>query len=125
MGSSIKYVSWLIVLPVLVAALLNYPALQQSLQQWMGVAVTGPVVTLSQGKLMGEHMSEGSWPNPVEAFLGIPYALPPVGVLRFANPVPVSNSSKTFDVTEFGPRCVHSTCSQNTAKTLISPQLPR
>ncbi|KAE9978931.1 hypothetical protein EG327_007192 [Venturia inaequalis] len=105
MASHIKYLSWLIVLPALAAALLNYPALQQSLKQWMGVTVAGPVVTLPQGKLIGKHMSEGSWPNPVEAFLGVPYALPPVGNLRFANPVPVGKSSNTFDATEFGPRC--------------------
>ncbi|TID25847.1 putative carboxylesterase family protein [Venturia nashicola] len=105
MASSIKFTSWLIVLPVLVAAWLNYPALQQSLQQWMGVAVASPVVTLPQGRLTGKYMIGGSWPNPVESFMGIPYALPPVGHLRFANPVPVGNSSKTFEVTEFGPRC--------------------
>lgn len=107
MGSSIKNAPWLIVLPVLVAALLNYPALQQSLQQWIGVAVAGPVVTLPQGKLTGKSMNDGSWPNPVEGFLGIPYALPPVGDLRFANPVPVGNSNEAFDAKKFGPRCVY------------------
>lgn len=91
----------------------------------MGVAVARPVVTLPQGKLTGKHMSEASWPNPVEAFLGIPYALPPVGNLRFANPVAVGNSSMAFDVTEFGPRCVHTTCLKNTATILIFYQLPR
>lgn len=106
MAFHVQYLSWLIVLPALAAALLNYPALQQSLKQWMGVTVAGPVVTLPQGKLTGKHMSEGSWPNPVEGFLGVPYALPPVGNLRFANPVPVGKSSNTFDATEFGPRCV-------------------
>jgi len=39
-------------------------------------------------------------------FLGIPYAEPPVGDLRFAPPVPHASYAGTVDVTEKGPACV-------------------
>jgi acetylcholinesterase len=42
-------------------------------------------------------------PN-VAQFLGIPFAEPPVGPLRWKPPVPKSKPD-TFDATEFGPSC--------------------
>lgn len=107
MKAGIQYASWLLVLPILVAALLNYPKLQQSLQQllpgWTNVAAV-PSVTLPQGRLVGKVLDDGTYPHSVEGFLGIPYALPPVGNLRFANPIAMSPSNQTFEATEFGPR---------------------
>ena len=37
-----------------------------------------PTVTLAQGKVIGTIREEKA-PQSVEAFLGVPYALPPVG----------------------------------------------
>lgn len=106
MVSSIRYAWWLLVLPIIAAALLNYPLLQQSLQrllpEWAGVEI--PSVTLPQGKLVGKVLSNGAYPHAVEGFLGIPYAAPPVGDLRFANPVALTPSNQTFETTEFGPK---------------------
>ena len=42
----------------------------------------------------------------VEAFLGIPYAEPPVGNLRFARPVPKSSWTETYDAEELPPACL-------------------
>ncbi|TCD61796.1 hypothetical protein EIP91_007882 [Steccherinum ochraceum] len=38
-------------------------------------------------------------------FLGIPYAQPPVGALRFNRPVPVEPYSGAHDAADFGPSC--------------------
>lgn len=41
----------------------------------------------------------------VHAYLGIPYAQPPVGNLRFEKPLPADSWTETRDCTEYGPRC--------------------
>ncbi len=49
---------------------------------------------------------EGMQADTVRVFLGIPYAKPPVGALRFAAPVPADKWSGTFQAKQFGPSCV-------------------
>lgn len=41
-----------------------------------------------------------------EYFLGIPYAQPPTGSLRFASPKPVNESFDERSATEYGPVCI-------------------
>ncbi|XP_037574824.2 acetylcholinesterase-like [Dermacentor silvarum] len=55
------------------------------------------VVTSSQGKLRGR--SNAVFGNPVETFLGVPYALPPVGNRRFRKPVPLTTWDGVYDAT--------------------------
>ncbi|KAI6177549.1 Carboxylic ester hydrolase [Aphelenchoides bicaudatus] len=43
----------------------------------------------------------------VDAFLGIPFAKPPVGPLRFKKPEPAENWEGVRDCTKFGARCPH------------------
>jgi len=42
----------------------------------------------------------------VESFRGIPFALPPVGDLRFAPPVADNRTLGTFNATNWGPSCI-------------------
>lgn len=58
-----------------------------------------PVVSLSDGELQGK--TDG----PTYAFLGIPYAKPPLGELRFANPEKNEPWEGMREATEFGKRC--------------------
>ena len=51
---------------------------------------------------------EGKLAGPVRVFLGIPYAAPPVGDLRWKPPVPAANWKGVRKATEFGSRCMQS-----------------
>jgi para-nitrobenzyl esterase len=62
-----------------------------------------PVANTALGDL------QGAWIDGVAAFLGVPYASPPVGPLRLAPAAPVQSWSGKRDATRHGP---------------ISPQLP-
>jgi len=59
-------------------------------------------VKLRQGTVVGITQIELE-AKPVEAFLGIPYALPPVGELRFRAPLRVETSSNIVDASNYGP----------------------
>jgi carboxylesterase type B len=61
-----------------------------------------PTVTLEAGILEGTHF--GSMQNEV-AFLGVPYAAPPVGELRWKPPHPVNKWTGARKATQFGPVC--------------------
>ncbi|MEO8735766.1 MAG: carboxylesterase family protein [Edaphobacter sp.] len=53
-----------------------------------------------QGKI------EGTMSGPIRAFLGIPYAAPPVGPLRWRAPVPAAKWSGVRAAKEFGSHCM-------------------
>lgn len=58
-----------------------------------------PLVKIDSGRLAGKLVGETA------EFLGIPYAKPPVGDLRFAPPQPVDAWRGTRDATTFGLAC--------------------
>jgi para-nitrobenzyl esterase len=59
-------------------------------------------VRIESGGLTGQWNGEGD----VCAFKGVPYARPPLGVLRWCPPQPVQRWSGSRPALEFGPRCV-------------------
>ena len=64
-----------------------------------------PVVT-RQGRLQGLVLVPAyNNAQPVESFLGVPYAAPPVGRLRFMPPGSPRSWEHTKNVSEFGPVC--------------------
>ena len=58
-------------------------------------------VKTEQGKVHGKTVNEGK----VKAFLGLPYATPPVGDLRWKAPQPAANWEGERDATKFGAHC--------------------
>ncbi|KAF3492378.1 acetylcholinesterase [Arthroderma uncinatum] len=68
------------------------------------LARQAPVAVLRQGTVVGKIRDDADFPHPLEAFLGIPYALPLTGAKRFARPEPVKQSSATIDASKYGNR---------------------
>src|ERR1700722_7722748 len=62
-------------------------------------APIAPTVTIDRGKLAGNEK------DGMISFLGIPYAAPPTGDLRWRAPQPVKTWQGTRQATEFGPVC--------------------
>src|SRR5580658_9314499 len=59
----------------------------------------GPVAATANGAVRG--LASGA----VDEFLGIPYAAPPVGALRWQPPAPAASWSGVRDATKFAPHC--------------------
>lgn len=60
-----------------------------------------PSVKLPQGEVLGIQIDE-DFPQPLDAFLGIPYAIPPIGENRFKPAEKVPNSSNIIDASKYG-----------------------
>ena len=65
---------------------------------------SAPVVEVNGEKLNGKYVEDGK----VAAFLGVPFAEPPVGELRWRAPQPLTNTVAKRDVKEFAPACIQS-----------------
>ena len=67
------------------------------------VASAGPLtVKTAQGKVRGKTINNGQ----VRAFLGLPYAAPPIGDLRWKAPEPAAHWKGERDATKYGAHCV-------------------
>jgi para-nitrobenzyl esterase len=76
------------------------PAVSASTPGGQAAASTGgPVVGTANGAVRG--LANGS----VDEFLGIPYAAPPVGALRWRPPQPAANWPGVRGATQFAPHC--------------------
>ena len=64
-----------------------------------GIHAESLVVNTAQGKVRGKTINQGK----VKAFLGLPYAAPPIGDLRWSRPSPARWKGER-DVTEFGAK---------------------
>jgi len=60
-----------------------------------------PMVKLAQGEAAGKWILDGTQ----KAFLGLPYAAPPIGALRWRPPQPPSTWKGVRDATSFAGRC--------------------
>lgn len=60
-----------------------------------------PTARTTQGEVMGKWIRDGK----EKAFLGLPYAAPPIGPLRWKPPGPPARWSGMRDATKFGNRC--------------------
>ena len=65
--------------------------------------ITRPRITVKQGTVVGVTLRD-TFKNPVDAFRGIAYALPPVGERRFRPPVAIERSDDVLDASQLGAR---------------------
>ncbi|MGW6534626.1 carboxylesterase/lipase family protein [Streptomyces sp. NPDC055051] len=77
----------------------------------------GPLVTTTRGPVRGERRADGTC-----RFLGIPYAAPPVGELRFAAPEPPEPWTEPLDATAYGPTAQRRPFAEVT--TIPEPSVP-
>ena len=60
---------------------------------------SNPIVATADGRLRGQAA------GTIDEFLGIPYAAPPVGPLRWRPPQPAAHWTGVRPATQFGPHC--------------------
>ena len=78
-------------------------------------ADSGPIVTVTGGQVLGAPLDKGG-----AVFKGIPYAQPPVGDLRWREPITVTPWTGVREATEFGPVCPQITSPTMPGATQIS-----
>ncbi|XP_036044070.1 carboxylesterase 1F-like isoform X2 [Onychomys torridus] len=78
-----------------------------SLATWVvwGHPSSTPIVDTVHGKVLGECVSVEGFAQPVAVFLGVPFAKPPLGSLRFAPPHPAEPWSFVKNATSYPPMC--------------------
>ncbi|XP_014644062.1 PREDICTED: liver carboxylesterase 1-like [Ceratotherium simum simum] len=72
---------------------------------WAGLPSSQPVVDTVQGKVLGKYVSLEGFAQPVAVFLGIPFAKPPLGPLRFAPLQPAEPWHFVKNTTSYPPVC--------------------
>ncbi|XP_034378045.2 carboxylesterase 1C-like isoform X1 [Arvicanthis niloticus] len=70
-----------------------------------GHSSSPPVVDTTQGKVLGKYISLEGFEQPVAVFLGVPFAKPPLGSLRFAPPQPAEPWSFVKNATSYPAMC--------------------
>jgi triacylglycerol lipase len=66
------------------------------------LSFSSPRVSIRQGHVVGTLLTK-NFPQPVEAFMGLPYCQPPTGDRRFRAAASLPASNKTFKALNYGP----------------------
>ncbi|CAM4656531.1 unnamed protein product [Caretta caretta] len=83
----------------------------------------GTVVLTTSGPIRGKLLQVGS--STVTAFLGIPYAEPPVGALRFQKPIPHQPWGQILEATSFSNDCLQSPLTGYPEAETWTPKMPQ
>ena len=83
-----------------------------------GNLVDEPAVTTKLGTIIGQYHRAVVFGEEVnyETYLGIPYAEPPIGDLRFMKPVPKKAFSSSYKAIQFGNACYQHTAMMDIVK---------
>ncbi|EMP40922.1 Acetylcholinesterase [Chelonia mydas] len=83
----------------------------------------GTVVLTTTGPIRGKRLPVSS--RRVTVFLGIPYAEPPVGALRFQKPIPHQPWSHVLEATSFGNACLQPPLTGYPEAETFTPKTPQ
>ncbi|XP_054856550.1 fatty acyl-CoA hydrolase precursor, medium chain-like [Eublepharis macularius] len=84
-----------------------------------------PEVITAQGRVRGKVVSVNGIDQPVNVFLGIPFAKPPIGSLRFAPPQAPERWSHIRNATSFSPICLQDLGWIDVFQKLLNATLPQ
>ncbi|KAL6085216.1 hypothetical protein STEG23_035467 [Scotinomys teguina] len=90
------------------------------LQSDSGHPSSPPVVNTVHGKVLGKYVSLEGFSQPVTVFLGVPFARPPLGSLRFAPPQPAEPWSFVKNATSYPPMCSQDAVKGQSANDLLT-----
>lgn len=124
---SIALASLPVLLLLFAQQLASHPTeqIQAILAPWVPAALQDvvlynrPRVIIPQGTVVGTTLTD-TLKSPVDAFRGIPYALPPIGDRRFRRAEAVHATDEIIDASEFGPRYA----SYTTFRSYLTFQVP-
>uniref|UniRef100_A0A4W2E8P5 Carboxylic ester hydrolase n=1 Tax=Bos indicus x Bos taurus TaxID=30522 RepID=A0A4W2E8P5_BOBOX len=85
-----------------------------------GLPPSPPIVDTAQGRVLGKYVSLKGFAQPVGVFLGIPFAKPPLGSLRFAPPQPAEPWTFVKNTTSYSPMCSQNAVLVEMTSDLIS-----
>ncbi|XP_070591775.1 cholinesterase-like [Erythrolamprus reginae] len=80
------------------------------------------VVITSSGPIKGKQFLSDN--GSVTAYLGVPYAEPPLGKLRFQKPLPHQPWNQTLEATSFGNSCPQFISRDTPEAEILSPKTP-
>uniref|UniRef100_A0A8C0X1C2 Carboxylic ester hydrolase n=1 Tax=Castor canadensis TaxID=51338 RepID=A0A8C0X1C2_CASCN len=79
-----------------------------------------PVVDTAHGRVLGKYVSLQGFAQPVAVFLGVPFAKPPLGSLRFSPPQPAEPWSYVKNTTSYPPMCSQDTVAGQMVNDLLT-----
>ncbi|XP_003477592.1 liver carboxylesterase 1-like [Cavia porcellus] len=79
-----------------------------------------PVVNTVYGKVLGKYVSLEGFTQPVAVFLGVPFAKPPLGSLRFTPPQPPEPWKFVKNTTSYPPMCSQDTMAGQVLSQLLT-----
>nr|XP_020032332.1 carboxylesterase 1E-like isoform X1 [Castor canadensis] len=87
---------------------------------WAGHPFSPPVVDTAHGRVLGKYVSLQGFAQPVAVFLGVPFAKPPLGSLRFSPPQPAEPWSYVKNTTSYPPMCSQDTVAGQMVNDLLT-----
>ncbi|XP_029411772.1 carboxylesterase 1D-like isoform X2 [Nannospalax galili] len=81
---------------------------------------SSPVVNTVYGEVLGKYVSLKGFTQPVAIFLGVPFAQPPLGALRFSPPQPAEPWNFVKNATSYPPMCSQDAVRGQNANDLIT-----
>uniref|UniRef100_A0A8C4NH24 Carboxylesterase type B domain-containing protein n=1 Tax=Eptatretus burgeri TaxID=7764 RepID=A0A8C4NH24_EPTBU len=110
----------IVTVSLLAVVLVAFASLSLTMASTRGSDILHPVVQTNYGKLQGVRISLGNEIlGPVDQFLGVPYAAPPIHERRFQPPEAPTPWSHTRNASAFAP-----VCPQNVKGVLLKVMLP-